>query len=134
MVEDSLLEYLALESAGVVGIHDLVNGENVRAYITFRQGVARPTTGELIQISRVRVGYKAPDEFVVLDDMPNNAVGKVDWRGLETDGRHGCKPSSGLTEESRFAIGACGAAKVELSRLQGFKAPRSKQTSRPIKD
>ena len=82
-VEDSLLENPALDSAGVVGIHDLVHGENVRAYVTFRQGMARPTTAELIQFSRARVGYKAPDEIVVLDDMPKNAVGKVDRSALK---------------------------------------------------
>ena len=30
-----------------------------------------------------RVGYKAPDEIVVLDEMPTNAVGKVDRAALK---------------------------------------------------
>ena len=77
-VEESLLDHAAVASAGVVGIHDLVHGENVRAYVVFRPGVERPTTAELIQFSRARVGYKAPDEIVVIDEMPINAVGKVD--------------------------------------------------------
>jgi long-chain acyl-CoA synthetase len=29
------------------------------------------------------VGYKAPDEIVVLDEMPTNAVGKVDRVALK---------------------------------------------------
>ena len=41
-VEESLLEHPAVESAGVIGVHDLVHGENVRAYITWRPGVAAP--------------------------------------------------------------------------------------------
>lgn len=82
-VEDSLLENTAVASAGVVGIHDLIHGENVRAYVTFRQGVKRPTTAELIQFSRARVGYKAPDEIIALDEMPSNAVGKVDRAALK---------------------------------------------------
>jgi len=77
-VEDSLLENPAVASAGVVGIHDAIHGENVRAYITFRPDVQRPTTAELIEFSRARVGYKAPDEIIVIDVMPINAVGKVD--------------------------------------------------------
>ncbi len=81
-VEDSLLENPTVASAGVVGIHDLIHGENVRAYITFRPDVKRPTTAELIQFSRARVGYKAPDEIIVLDAMPINAVGKVDRAAL----------------------------------------------------
>jgi non-ribosomal peptide synthetase component E (peptide arylation enzyme) len=31
-----------------------------------------------MQFSRVRVGYKAPDEIIVLDQMPTTATGKVD--------------------------------------------------------
>jgi long-chain acyl-CoA synthetase len=81
-VEDSLLENPAVESAGVVGIHDLVHGETVRAYVVFRPGVKRPTAAELMQFSRDRVGYKAPEEIIVLDQMPTNAVGKVDRTAL----------------------------------------------------
>src|SRR5262249_23182078 len=77
-VEDSLLEHPAVASAGVVGIHDLIHGEIVRAYVVFRLGVQQPTTAELMQFSRARVGYKSPEEILVLDKMPTNAVGKVD--------------------------------------------------------
>lgn len=82
-VEDSLLENAAVASAGVVGIHDSIHGENVRAYVTFQPGAKRPTTNELIEFSRARVGYKAPDEIIVLDAMPINAVGKVDRAALK---------------------------------------------------
>ncbi len=82
-VEDSLLEHEAVESAGAVGVHDLVHGENVRAYITWRPNVPRPTVTELIQFSRARIGYKAPDEIFALDQMPINATGKVDRVALK---------------------------------------------------
>jgi acyl-CoA synthetase (AMP-forming)/AMP-acid ligase II len=82
-VEDSLLEHPAVASAGVIGVHDLIHGENVRAYVTFRSGVPRPTTAELVQFSKARVGYKAPDEIIALDEMPLNAVGKVDRVALK---------------------------------------------------
>jgi long-chain acyl-CoA synthetase len=82
-VEESLLEHEAVENAGVVGVHDVVHGENVRAYITLRPNVARPTMADLIQFSRARVGYKAPDEIIVLDQMPINATGKVDRVALK---------------------------------------------------
>jgi long-chain acyl-CoA synthetase len=82
-VEESLLEHESVESAGVIGVHDLVHGENVRAYITWRPNVARPTMTDLIQFSRARVGYKAPDEIIVLDQMPMNAAGKVDRVALK---------------------------------------------------
>jgi long-chain acyl-CoA synthetase len=82
-VEESLLECPAVASAGVVGIHDLVHGETVRAYVVFRPGVALPSASEVMQFSRARVGYKAPDQIVVLDAMPTNAVGKVDRVALK---------------------------------------------------
>jgi acyl-CoA synthetase (AMP-forming)/AMP-acid ligase II len=82
-VEDSLLEHPAVAAAGVIGVHDLVHGENVRAYVSFRPDVPRPTTAELIQFSKSRVGYKAPDEIIILDEMPTTAVGKVDRVALK---------------------------------------------------
>jgi long-chain acyl-CoA synthetase len=36
-----------------------------------------------MQFSRARVGYKAPEEIAVLDEMPTNAVGKVDRVALQ---------------------------------------------------
>jgi acyl-CoA synthetase (AMP-forming)/AMP-acid ligase II len=82
-VEESLLEHEAVESVGVIGVHDVVHGENVRAYITWRPNAPRPSMTDLIQFSRARVGYKAPDEIVVLDQMPINATGKVDRVALK---------------------------------------------------
>ncbi len=77
-VEEAIAEHPAIQAAGVIGVHDLVHGENVRAYVTLREGVKRPTSAELIRFSRERVGYKAPEEIVILDEMPLNATGKVD--------------------------------------------------------
>jgi long-chain acyl-CoA synthetase len=82
-VEDSLLEHPAVACAGVIGVHDLVHGENVRAYVTLRPDAKRRTPTELIQFSKVRVGYKAPDEIIVLAEMPMTAVGKVDRVALK---------------------------------------------------
>jgi long-chain acyl-CoA synthetase len=82
-VEESLLEHPAVAAAGVIGIHDTVHGENVRAYIELKPAVSertlpRPTAAELIQFSRDRVGYKAPSDIFFLNTMPLNATGKVD--------------------------------------------------------
>jgi acyl-coenzyme A synthetase/AMP-(fatty) acid ligase len=77
-IEGALLEYPSVASAAVIGIHDLVHGENVRAYVTLIEGAERPTSQELIQFARERVGYKAPEEIVVLAEMPLTATGKLD--------------------------------------------------------
>ena len=77
-VEDVLLEHPSIENAGVVGVHDLMHGENVRAYVTLVDGVQPPTALELICFAHDRIGYKAPEEIEFLDEMPLNATGKVD--------------------------------------------------------
>lgn len=77
-IEESLLEHPAVAAVGVIGIHNLVHGENVRAYVELKPGVTPPTAAELIKFSRASVGYKAPEEIVFLDAMPLNATGKVD--------------------------------------------------------
>jgi long-chain acyl-CoA synthetase len=82
-VEEALLEHGDIEAAGVVGVHHLVHGENVRAYVTIKPGVTRPAAKTLIDFARARVGYKAPEEIVVLDEMPLNATGKVDRLALK---------------------------------------------------
>jgi long-chain acyl-CoA synthetase len=82
-VEDALVEHPRVVSAGVIGIHDLVHGENVRAYITLTEGTQRPTSQELIRFARAKVGYKAPEEIVVLDEMPHTVTGKLDRTTLK---------------------------------------------------
>jgi acyl-coenzyme A synthetase/AMP-(fatty) acid ligase len=70
-------------SAGVVGVQSLRHGENVRAYVTLTPDVGAPTMQELVQFARARVGYKSPEEIIVLDTMPLNATGKIDRVTLE---------------------------------------------------
>ncbi len=82
-VESALTEHPAVALAGVVGVHDAVHGENVRAYVTLRPEAERPTSADLIVHCRDRVGYKAPEEVVVLDEMPLNPTGKIDRVGLK---------------------------------------------------
>jgi long-chain acyl-CoA synthetase len=82
-VEGALLEHPTIALAGVVGVHDTVHGETVRAYITLREGAERPTSAEVIIFCRERVGYRAPEEIIVLDEMPLNPTGKIDRVNLK---------------------------------------------------
>jgi long-chain acyl-CoA synthetase len=77
-VEEALLEHEAVELAGVVGIHDVMHGENVRAFITLKEGAEVPRIFDLIKFSREHIGYKAPEDIVILDEMPLNPTGKID--------------------------------------------------------
>ena len=82
-VEEALVEHPTVALAGVVGVHDTVHGENVRAYVTLREGAERPSSADLIVFCRERVGYKAPEEVVFLAEMPLNPTGKIDRVGLK---------------------------------------------------
>ena len=82
-VEGALVEHPSIQEAGVVGFHHLLHGENVRAYVTLQAGAQRPTSQELIRFTRERIGYKAPEEIVFLQEMPFNATGKVDRVALK---------------------------------------------------
>jgi long-chain acyl-CoA synthetase len=82
-VEEALLEHPAVENVGVIGIHDLMHGENVRAYVALRKDIERPKVQELIVFARKRVGYKAPEEIEFLDEIPVNPTGKVDRVALK---------------------------------------------------
>lgn len=82
-VEGALLEHPAIALAGVVGVHDAVHGETVRAYVTLRKDSPRPSSAAVIVFCRDRVGYKAPEEVVFLDEMPLNPTGKIDRVGLK---------------------------------------------------
>jgi long-chain acyl-CoA synthetase len=81
-VEDALSEHPAVTAVGVVGVGDTVHGQNVRAYVVLDDDQDRPTSQELIRFARARVGYRAPEEVVVLDELPLNPTGKVDRVGL----------------------------------------------------
>jgi len=82
-VEEALLEHEAVELAGVVGVHDTMHGENVRAFITIKEGFQAPKVFDLIKFARDRIGYKAPEDIVILDEMPLNPTGKIDRNGLK---------------------------------------------------
>ncbi|HEU5253602.1 MAG TPA: class I adenylate-forming enzyme family protein [Solirubrobacterales bacterium] len=82
-VEGALVEHPAVDLAGAVGVHDEVHGENVRAYVTVREDAEQPTAAELIVHCRERIGYKAPEEVVFLEEMPLNPTGKIDRVGLK---------------------------------------------------
>ena len=101
-VEEALLQHVSVENACVVGVHDLLHGENVHAYVTTKDGVPAPGMQELIQFVRARVGHKAPSEIGFLREMPLSPVGKVDRAALKrmaagaSRGEHGAVMGSAL--------------------------------------
>lgn len=81
-VEGSLLAHPSVAAVGAVGVHDLVHGENVRAYVVLHPGKPAPSPSDLIAFSRRSIGYKAPGDIMFLDEMPLSPAGKTDRTAL----------------------------------------------------
>jgi long-chain acyl-CoA synthetase len=82
-VENALAEHPSVALAGAVGVHHDVHGEHVRAYVVTEEGYERPSSADLIVFARERIGYRAPEEVVFLEEMPLTPSGKVDRTTLK---------------------------------------------------
>jgi acyl-CoA synthetase (AMP-forming)/AMP-acid ligase II len=58
--------------------------------VTLEEGAEPPTRHELVEFARERIGYKAPEEAVFLDEMPVNPTGTLDRVGLRRWPRTTC--------------------------------------------
>jgi len=94
-VEAALLEHDAVSSAAVVGVQSPLHGENVRAFVTLEAEAQPPTAQDIVRFARARVGYKAPEEIIVLERMPLNATGKLDRVTLKRWAAEGKLPHAG---------------------------------------
>jgi len=84
-VERVLMAHPAVQDAAVVGIPDPVLGQRVAGVVRLK---GRPTRGILDDIlGRARsllADYKVPERLTMVGDIPRNAMGKVDRKGLVT--------------------------------------------------
>lgn len=76
-IEEVLREYPGVEECAVVGVEDAEWGERVCAALVPRAG-CRIETDLIQQWSRERLAaYKVPSRFLVVNELPRNALGKV---------------------------------------------------------
>jgi len=76
-VEKLLAEHPAIGMAAVIGVPDERLGEVGRAFVVLRPGT-EADSATLIAWSRANMAnYKVPREFVVVDELPRNAAGKI---------------------------------------------------------
>ena len=74
-IEEFLEEQEEVAEAAVRGVPDRVRGEVPVAYVVMKSPVAE---GELAERCRARLAsFKVPREFVVVEKLPRNAMGKV---------------------------------------------------------
>lgn len=81
-VEDVLYGHPAVLEAAVVGVPDPYRGETVKAYVRLRSPGAA-SVADLQQFCRDNMAsYKQPREFVIVEDLPKTASGKIQRAAL----------------------------------------------------
>lgn len=111
-VEQALIAcHPAVEQAAVVGIPDAVLGQRVFGFITLAGGTNDSVVSETLRNVATRLAsYKIPEGLEVLDELPRNALSKVDRNLLKTmaldiskTGRTGAAPPPAKRPEERAA-------------------------------
>ncbi|MDX1571236.1 MAG: long-chain fatty acid--CoA ligase [Xanthomonadales bacterium] len=83
-VENQLADHPAVLEAAVVGVSDARWGEVGCAYLMLRPEAEAPDEEDLVRFCRERLAaYKVPKYFVIVEDFPRTAAGKVQKHLLE---------------------------------------------------
>ncbi|MBI4800342.1 MAG: AMP-binding protein [Desulfarculus sp.] len=76
-VEEVLYTHPQVQECAVVGLPDVEWGERVSAFLVCRPGPA-PDEAELKAFLKARLsGFKVPKRFVLVDELPKSAAGKI---------------------------------------------------------
>jgi malonyl-CoA/methylmalonyl-CoA synthetase len=87
LIERELLSHPVISDAAVLGLPDEVLGEKVVAVIVTKQGKQEEWEGKLkkdvLQFLESRLArYEIPRDFLVVQEMPRNVMGKVNKKEL----------------------------------------------------
>jgi long-chain acyl-CoA synthetase len=87
-VEAAMSAEPAVAEAGVVGAPDPVLGERVVAFVTLRRAASLDPATTRRRLRRTLADYAVPERFVVVDDLPRTAAGKLDRHALRRAAAH----------------------------------------------
>ena len=91
-VEQAIASHPAVLEAAVVGVPDDRWGERPKAFVVLRPGAAAGSDDLRGHVRGLLAGYKCPDAFEVLDELPRTSTGKVrkvllrerEWEGRDS--------------------------------------------------
>ncbi|SHH81326.1 class I adenylate-forming enzyme family protein [Bradyrhizobium erythrophlei] len=83
-VEQALVaSHSAVEQAAVVGIPDAVFGQRVFGFVKLADGTKDTVLSEILsEAARRLASYKVPERLLIIEEMPRNALSKVDRNAL----------------------------------------------------
>ena len=88
-VENAIASHPEIENVAVVGVPDEMSGSLAKAYIVIKNGYKERTDeikNEVIKLCEDKLyDYEIPDFFDFRDSLPLTAMGKIDFKKLETE-------------------------------------------------
>ncbi|HYK42873.1 MAG TPA: alpha/beta fold hydrolase, partial [Thermoanaerobaculia bacterium] len=81
-IQAAISEHPQVASAAVVAREDVPGDRRLVAYVVRADGTQNPVADLRAFVTSKLPEYMVPSSFVVLDSLPLNATGKVDWRSL----------------------------------------------------
>ena len=90
-VEQAILRHAAVLEVAVVGVPSEQWGERPKAFVVCRDGVAAGGEELRTHVRALLAGYKCPDVFELVDELPKTSTGKIqkyvlrerEWAGRE---------------------------------------------------
>jgi long-chain acyl-CoA synthetase len=84
-IEEALLaSHPAVEAAAVVGKPDELLGQRVFGFVTLSNGTKASVVSAVLEnVSKRLANYKVPEDLLVVDALPRNALGKIDRKKLQ---------------------------------------------------
>lgn len=83
-VEAALTGHPAVGAAAVIGVPDARWGETVTAFVVARPGASVDVPALQAFVKKVKGAMYAPKQVVVVDSLPQTAIGKVDKKALRS--------------------------------------------------
>ena len=77
-VEEALQHHPAVAEAAVVGMPDAYRGEQLRALVVLRPGIAAEAGALTVHLQERLARYKVPQSIDIVASLPKTVIGKVD--------------------------------------------------------